>query len=66
MEPNATPAKMLQQLHETLAAGVIGPPASLRLVLASLLARGHLLLEDVPGVGKTTLPKRLAALDRAL
>lgn len=62
MEPNATPAKILQQLHEALAAGVILPPSSIRLVLASLLARGHLLLEDVPGVGKTTLAKRLAAL----
>lgn len=62
MEPNTTPAKILQQLHEALAAGVILPPASLRLVLVSLLARGHLLLEDVPGVGKTTLAKRLAAL----
>ncbi|HEY6527369.1 MAG TPA: MoxR family ATPase [Cellvibrionaceae bacterium] len=62
MEPNTTPAKILQQLHEALAAGVIMPPSSLRLVLVSLLARGHLLLEDVPGVGKTTLAKRLAAL----
>lgn len=62
MEPNTTPAKILQQLHEALAAGVVLAPASLRLVLVSLLARGHLLLEDVPGVGKTTLAKRLAAL----
>ncbi|MEY4589250.1 MAG: hypothetical protein RL497_1326 [Pseudomonadota bacterium] len=62
MEPNATPAKILQQLHEALAAGVVLPPSSVRLVLISLLSRGHLLLEDVPGVGKTTLAKRLAAL----
>lgn len=62
MEPNATPAKILQQLHEALAAGVVLPPSCIRLVLISLFARGHLLLEDVPGVGKTTLAKRLAAL----
>src|SRR4029077_12048974 len=32
----------------------------LRLSLACLLARGHLLIEDVPGVGKTTLAQALA------
>ena len=45
---------------------VIAAPASLRLVLVSLLARGHLLLEDVPGVGKTTWPNACRPGDRAL
>ncbi len=63
MDPNVqTPAKILQQLHEGLAQGVVAAPQTLRLVIVSLLCKGHLLLEDVPGTGKTTLAKRLAAL----
>jgi MoxR-like ATPase len=62
MEPNAAPAKIMQQLHEALAAGVVISPQAIRLLLVSLLCRGHVLLEDVPGVGKTQLLKRLSAL----
>jgi MoxR-like ATPase len=39
---------------------VLGKPAQIRLCIACLLARGHLLIEDVPGVGKTTLAHTLA------
>jgi MoxR-like ATPase len=39
---------------------ILGKPRALRLALACLLARGHLLIEDVPGVGKTTLAHALA------
>ena len=39
---------------------VTGRPELVRTTLAVLLAEGHLLLEDVPGVGKTTLAKALA------
>jgi MoxR-like ATPase len=39
---------------------VEGKPDVVRLALAVLLAEGHLLIEDVPGVGKTTLAKALA------
>lgn len=39
---------------------VRGNPIAVRLSLATILARGHLLLEDVPGVGKTTLARALA------
>ena len=39
---------------------VLGKPRQIRLCLACLLARGHLLIEDVPGVGKTTLAHTLA------
>jgi MoxR-like ATPase len=39
---------------------VLGKPGQIRLCLACLLARGHLLIEDVPGVGKTTLAHTLA------
>ena len=39
---------------------ILGKPQQVRLCLACLLARGHLLIEDVPGVGKTTLAHALA------
>jgi MoxR-like ATPase len=39
---------------------VLGKSHALRLALSCLLARGHLLIEDVPGVGKTTLAHALA------
>jgi MoxR-like ATPase len=41
---------------------VVGKPAPLKLALACLLARGHLLIEDIPGVGKSTLAQALAAV----
>ncbi len=39
---------------------ILGKPGQVRLCVACLLARGHLLIEDVPGVGKTTLAHTLA------
>jgi MoxR-like ATPase len=54
---------MTQKLHQALAALatiVLGKEDRLRLALACLLARGHLLIEDIPGVGKTTLALSLA------
>jgi MoxR-like ATPase len=44
----------------TLDSIILGKPQAVRLALACLLARGHLLIEDVPGVGKTTLAHALA------
>ncbi|MCC6202535.1 MAG: AAA family ATPase [Gammaproteobacteria bacterium] len=41
---------------------IVGKQHALRLALACLLARGHLLIEDLPGVGKTTLAHLLARL----
>ncbi len=39
---------------------ILGKPHQIKLALACLLARGHLLIEDIPGVGKTTLAHVLA------
>lgn len=53
-----------QQLTEVLTQLddiVIGKPMQVKLALAALLAGGHLLVEDLPGVGKTTLARALAA-----
>jgi MoxR-like ATPase len=50
----------VQQLSENLGRTIVGKADAVRLVLVSLLAGGHALLEDVPGVGKTLLAKSLA------
>ncbi|MFN2455562.1 MAG: AAA family ATPase [Pyrinomonadaceae bacterium] len=49
--------RRLQAAIETV---IKGKPETVRLVLVGLLAGGHLLIEDVPGVGKTTLAQALA------
>ncbi len=54
-----------EQAHQLLdRAGqiLLGKTSQLRLALCCMLARGHLLIEDVPGVGKTTLAHLLARL----
>lgn len=50
-------AKSLTRLQRYWGKAIIGKPEALQFVLISLLCRGHLLLEDVPGLGKTTLAK---------
>lgn len=50
----------IEQLTENLGRTIVGKADSIRLVLVALLAGGHALLEDVPGVGKTLLAKSLA------
>jgi MoxR-like ATPase len=50
----------VQKLEANLSAVIRGKKDSVRLLLISLLASGHALLEDVPGTGKTTLAKSLA------
>lgn len=47
-------------LHQQLASILAGKDDSIRQLLITLLAGGHLLIEDVPGVGKTTLAHALA------
>jgi MoxR-like ATPase len=50
----------IEQLTENLGLTIVGKADAIRLVLVALLAGGHALLEDVPGVGKTLLAKSLA------
>src|SRR5262245_63948320 len=54
------PAEQLRRLETAVATALKGKPETIRLALTALLARGHLLVEDVPGVGKTTLAAALA------
>ena len=53
-------AAALQRSLQALETIVLGKPQQVRLCLTCLLARGHLLIEDIPGVGKTTLAHALA------
>src|SRR5579872_6199434 len=52
--------RKLTGLETALGSAIRGKPEVVRLSLVCLLARGHLLIEDVPGVGKTTLAQALA------
>src|ERR1022692_4060382 len=52
--------RKLSELETAVGAAIHGKPEVVRLSLVCLLARGHLLIEDVPGVGKTTLAQVLA------
>jgi MoxR-like ATPase len=57
MNPTSLPFhKVIHEAEQV----ILGKPQQIRLALACLLARGHLLIEDLPGVGKTTLAHVLA------
>ena len=56
----ATEPALVRRLEENIGRCVIGKSEAVRLAVVGLLARGHLLIEDVPGVGKTTLAAALA------
>ncbi len=55
-----TEPALVRRLEDNVGRCVIGKPEAVRLAVVGLLARGHLLIEDVPGVGKTTLAAALA------
>lgn len=49
-----------QQIIDNVGKVIVGKPDTLQLTVVGLLCQGHLLIEDVPGVGKTTLAKSVA------
>jgi len=51
----------IQQLETQLGKALAGKPNVIRQIIICLLSHGHVLIEDVPGVGKTTLAQALAA-----
>jgi MoxR-like ATPase len=53
-------SQVISQLQRSIAQAIYGKAEAIQLALITLLARGHLLIEDVPGVGKTTLAHALA------
>ena len=56
------PSSPIQPVIQRASQVILGKERQIRLALACLLARGHLLIEDLPGVGKTTLAQALARL----
>src|SRR5512139_374311 len=54
------PSPMVEKLRAAVEHALEGKPEAVELALITLLGRGHLLIEDVPGVGKTTLARALA------
>jgi MoxR-like ATPase len=56
----ADPHQTVETLRRELSQSLLGKEPVIEHVLACVLARGHLLLEDLPGLGKTTLAKSLA------
>lgn len=52
--------RTLQRIAANMERVLVGKPEVVRVALVTLLAEGHLLVEDVPGVGKTSLAKALA------
>ena len=61
-QPTPSAAAPLTEILRYLDGVILGKPEQVRLAVACVLARGHLLVEDVPGVGKTTLVRSLAAV----
>lgn len=51
---------LIQKLINNIQSAVIGKPEAVKLAIVALLSSGHLLIEDQPGVGKTSLAKALA------
>jgi MoxR-like ATPase len=58
---DTAPAEHLAELVNAVETVFHGKRAVVRFAVAALLARGHILFEDIPGVGKTTLARALAA-----
>jgi MoxR-like ATPase len=51
---------LLERVREAVGGVIAGKPEAVELLLIAILAGGHVLVEDVPGVGKTTLAKAIA------
>jgi len=58
---SSTDIGAVRKLEDAIATVIFGKPAAIRAAVVTLLSRGHLLIEDIPGVGKTTLARALAA-----
>jgi MoxR-like ATPase len=58
--PAQTARELLDRLQGNIASVLLGKAEVIRMALVALLADGHLLIEDVPGIGKTLLAKALA------
>jgi len=55
----ASELERIEALRKNIESVIIGKPDAVKLVITALLARGHALIEDIPGVGKTALARAL-------
>ena len=60
MQDAATPTLLARRIIDNASHVVVGKTSVIELAVATLIAQGHMLVEDVPGVGKTMLAKSLA------
>ncbi len=60
MQDTATPTLLARRIIDNVSQVIIGKTSVIELAVATLIAQGHMLVEDVPGVGKTMLAKSLA------
>ena len=60
MQDTASPTLLARRIIENVSRVIVGKTSVIEQALAALIAQGHLLVEDVPGVGKTMLAKSLA------
>jgi MoxR-like ATPase len=60
VQDTASPAQVARSIIENVATVIVGKTLVVEQALATLIAHGHMLVEDVPGVGKTMLAKSLA------
>jgi MoxR-like ATPase len=58
--PNAEVAARIREIVDQVETVIVGKRETVELAVVALLCNGHLLIEDIPGVGKTTLAKSLA------
>ena len=61
-EPLAAATGLTKEIAAAASRYILGKDEQVRLALCCLLAEGHLLIEDIPGIGKTTLAKALARI----
>jgi MoxR-like ATPase len=57
---SAIAMSLARRVQESIARVIVGKDAEIELLLVAFLCEGHVLIEDVPGIGKTTLAKALA------
>ena len=56
----ATTTAQCEALLDEIGRAVVGKRRALNLILTTMLARGHMLIEDLPGLGKTLIAKAVA------
>ena len=54
-------SKLADSVRANVQNVIVGKPAAIDLAIIALLCRGHALIEDVPGTGKTTMAKALSS-----